>query len=134
GNARFNWLSDTIDSARSADIPWVIVAMHKVCLSIGRKECGIGPDLMNLLIEKKVDLVLQAHDHNYQRTKQLTTNDSCPEVPTASFKRQCVAGEQSGDVYYHGAGTVFVVAGMGGKELYEVDPQRNVGDYFAAWM
>jgi hypothetical protein len=39
--------------------------MHKVCLSASGKSCEVGRDLINLLIEKRVDLVLQAHGLAY---------------------------------------------------------------------
>lgn len=65
GSTHYNWLASTIDSARNASIPWVVVGMHKVCITTGDKSCEIGPDLMHLLVNKRVDLVLQAHEHNY---------------------------------------------------------------------
>jgi hypothetical protein len=76
GSPHYKWTASAIDGARAAGIPWVIVGMHKVCLSTGSSTCseGIGNDINNLLISKKVDLVLQGHDHSYQRSKQ-------PHVP-----------------------------------------------------
>src|SRR3989441_5830701 len=71
GTAHYNWASNTIDSARAAGITWVIVGMHKVCITMGTMLCEVGNDIMNLLVSKKVDLILQAHDHDYQRSKQL---------------------------------------------------------------
>ena len=71
GTTHYNWVSNTIDSARATGIKWVIVGMHKNCISMGRMTCQIGPDIFNLLVSKKVDLILQGHDHNYQRSKQL---------------------------------------------------------------
>ena len=70
-NEHYQWVAKTIDDARAADIPWVIVGMHKNCLSVGEYYCNIYQELMSLLVEKKVDLVLQAHDRTYQRTRQL---------------------------------------------------------------
>src|SRR4051794_19461812 len=71
GSARYNWTAAAIDGARSADIPWVVVGMHKPCLSLGEYNCDIGTDLMQLLMTKRVDLVLNGHEHLYQRTDQL---------------------------------------------------------------
>ena len=45
--------------------------MHKPCLSMGEYACDPGADLVNLLLQKKVDVVLSGHEHIYQRTKQL---------------------------------------------------------------
>jgi hypothetical protein len=38
----YAWLSSTIDSARSAGIPWVAVGTHDVCITAGIKPCDIG--------------------------------------------------------------------------------------------
>ena len=62
GSSHYVWTASTIDGARSGSIPWVIVGMHKVCLSAGMFECHIGaylsirPDIIQLLIEKHVDV------------------------------------------------------------------------------
>ena len=66
-----DWLKARIDEAKSQGL-WTIVGMHKNCLTIGQKSCEIGADLLNVLIARKVDLVLQGHDHGYQRSKQLS--------------------------------------------------------------
>lgn len=34
-NSHYRWLGAVIDAARTARLPWVIVAMHKNCLSVG---------------------------------------------------------------------------------------------------
>jgi hypothetical protein len=128
GNPHYAWVAQRIDDARAAGIPWVVVGMHKVCLSLGSKSCEIGADLMNLLISKRVDLVLQGHDHNYQRSKQLTC------AVEASFVSACVADDGSDGVYPKGAGTLFVIAGAFGKSLYDIETGDSEVGYFARWM
>lgn len=125
GDSHSTWVSNTIDSARAAGIPWIIVGMHKNCLTIGVKWCEIGEGLMNLLITKRVDLVLQGHDHNYQRTKQLTcaTRDS--------FNSSCVANSTNNLI--KGEGTVFLITGAGGNGLYDINASDSEVGYFAAW-
>jgi len=122
GDADYNYVSDAIDSARTTGISWVVAGMHKVCITAGSKGCEIGADLMNLLLDKKVDLVLQAHDHNYQRSKQLT----CAQVD--SFDPSCVRPEQSS--FGRGAGTVFVISGTGGQGTYSIDSSDPEYPYF----
>src|SRR3712207_8283027 len=68
--------SKAIDDARAADIPWVIVGMHKNCLSVGEYYCNIYQELMSLLVEKKVDLVLQAQDRKSTRLNSSHANIS----------------------------------------------------------
>jgi hypothetical protein len=112
----------------------VIVGMHKNCLSVGVYYCNIYQELMSLLVEKRVDLVLQAHDHTYQRTRQLATGASCAIVKVDSFDDGCVADSGEDDVYSRGSGTVFVVTGTAGAELYKVNPHDPEAGYFVEWM
>ncbi len=130
GNAHYQWLASAIDDARAAGIPWVVVGMHKVCISMGVKDCSVGDALMNLLIDdKRVDLILMAHDHDYQRSKQLT----CSEED--SYSAACVVDDGADGEYSKGAGTVIVINGaFGGGAFASVDPGDSEADYFAAWM
>jgi len=131
GTARYQWLAGVIDGARSAGIPWVVVGMHEVCLSAGRYGCDIGTDLMNLLVEKRVDLVLQGHDHNYQRSKQLRLDaTTCPAV-TLTYDADCVVDDGSDNVYPKGTGSVFVIDGVFGQTGYSVSENDPQAPYFA---
>ena len=56
------------------------MGMHKVCLTMGIKSCEIGASLLNVLIDRKVDLIIQGHDHSYQRSKQLALGPNCTAV------------------------------------------------------
>ena len=130
GSPHFEWLADTIDDARAESIPWVVVGMHKVCISIGIKPCEVGDALMDLLIDqKRVDLILMAHDHDYQRSKQLV----CSNVET--FSAACVVDDGADGQYSKGTGTVIVIAGMfGGGSFASVNRGDSEAGYFAAWM
>ena len=132
GSPEYKWLVSAIDSARNAGTPWIAVGMHKVCISTGVKPCEIGRDLMNLLVSKHVDLVLQGHDHNYQRGKQLALNGAtCPAVPAGSFDPDCVIDDGSDNGYFKGAGTVFLISGSFGLCCYHVDAADPEAGYFA---
>jgi 3',5'-cyclic AMP phosphodiesterase CpdA len=133
-NEHYEWLEKTIDDARAADIPWVIVGMHKNCLSVGEYYCDIYQELMSLLVEKKVDLVLHAHDHTYQRTRQLATGSSCTVVEVDSFDEDCVVDSGEDDAYTKGSGSVFVTTGTAGEGLYETNPDDPEAGYVVKWM
>lgn len=133
GNANYQWVARTIDDARAAGMRWVIVGMHKSCLSMGPYYCNIYADLMNLLIDRKVDLILQAHDHSYQRTKQLATGSSCKELAIDSFDPGCIANGDNNS-YAKGRGTIQVIVGTGGQPLYEINRQDSEAGYFVRWM
>jgi hypothetical protein len=124
GSSHYKFVSSAIDSARSAGIPWVVVAMHKNCLTTGTVHtfCETGLDIQNLLLSKKVDLVLNAHEHNYERSKQL----SC--FQRGSYNGTCVA--DPGPAYPKGSGPVFVTQGTGGEGNYAIS--NPISQYFAA--
>jgi hypothetical protein len=128
GTPHYAWLSDAIDDARLSRLPWVVVGMSNACVTMGIKSCDGGPDLMSLLISRKVDLVLQGDDHNYQRSKQL----GCAVV--GSYVPDCVGDDGSDDRYEQGAGTVFVVSGTFGRSLYKVSAADPEAGYFVKSM
>ncbi len=135
GSPRYTWTAKAIDGARSAGVPWVIVGMHKNCIAAGEHECEIGPDLLNLLIEKKVDLILQAHTHNYERSKQLVLNSgSCPAINEHVYIPACVAHDGADGQYRKGDGAVLVISGTGGRDLDSFNSSNPLAQYFAARM
>src|SRR3990172_8366396 len=78
---------------------------------------------MTLRADKRVDLVLSGHDHNYQRSHQIATNPlTCPTVPRTVFDPDCVVDGGADGAYAKGAGTVFVVSGGFGKGWYPINP------------
>ena len=132
GTAHYTWLANTIDDARADGIPWVIVGFHFPCLTAGNYACGAGPALMNLLVDKRVDLVLHGHEHSYQRTKQLALDPAtCPSIAATGYNPGCVADDGLDGVYPKGAGTVDMIVGTFGRGLYKVDRTDPEGPYFA---
>jgi hypothetical protein len=128
-----NWLKARIDEAQSKGL-WTIVSMHKVCVTAGEKSCEIGAELFNLLLERKVDLVLQGHEHGYQRSKQLSLNADCPALKPNNFNASCVSDDGSDGVYRRGAGPVIVISAAFGRDPYTVHPDDPEALYIATWM
>ena len=131
GTPRYAWTSAAIDGARTAKIPWVVVGMHIPCLSLTSRTCGSGPDLMNLLVSKRVDLVLMGHNHLYERTKQLARSTTCQRIAPGTTSQTCIA--DAGSNLVQGRGTVFATVGTGGtglQSLNTADPERP---YFSTW-
>jgi hypothetical protein len=132
GGRDYNWLSQQIDGARSAGIPWVIVGMHEFCIAIGNLPCTIGSALEDLLVSKKVDLVLQAHHHIYQASKQLALNSTtCPSITVTSYNAACVVNAST--QMSKGAGSVFVLTGTGGTSLATLTTPGPQQGYFRTW-
>lgn len=134
GNRNYRWLAAAVADARAAGLRWVIVGMHKNCLSVGVNYCNIYQDLLSLLVELKVDLVLHAHDHVYQRSHQLATSPACREVTVDDSSRRCVVDDGQDGLYTKGDGAVFVTVATAGSHLYEVDPEDPEAGYMARWM
>jgi PKD repeat protein len=132
GTARYQWTAAAIDGARAAGIPWVVVGMHKPCLSVGEYTCESGQALNDLLLQRKVDLVLAGHEHLYQRSKQLALATGCAGLATGTYDADCVV--DSDDQLSKGAGTVYVTSGTGGVVLRDIDTSDTEAPYFAKLM
>lgn len=125
GSPEQTWLIDTIQSAKEEG-DWVVVATHEDCITIGVKQCEIGQRFAQLLVDQGVDLVLQAHDHTYQRTHALA---SVIEGSVGS-----IADSGADGVYARGAGTVFVIAGIGGESIYPCShSDSELGNFAVHW-
>jgi hypothetical protein len=116
---------DAIDGARAAGVPWVIVGMHKNCISVGAHPCEVGTDIMSLLIERRVDLILQSHDHNYQRSHQL----GC--ITIDSVDPGCIVDDGADGDYPSGNGPIIVINGEFGRPLYGVSSKDLEAGYIA---
>ncbi|TMB69622.1 MAG: DNRLRE domain-containing protein, partial [Chloroflexi bacterium] len=134
GSSHYNWTASAIDQARARGIKWVVVSMHEYCITLVSASCSIGPDITNLLINKKVDLVLQAHDHAFNRSKQLALRTGCSRVNPGSYDPDCVVDTGSDGSYGKGAGTVILTVGVGGKSINSVDTRDAEAPYFTRWM
>ncbi|MFM2438907.1 MAG: hypothetical protein RLZ55_1732, partial [Actinomycetota bacterium] len=132
GDVHYTWTAAAIDSARAKGISWVMVNNHYPCLGMAAYACVMPHDFYDLLQDRRVDLVVDGHDHAYMRSHQLAGGSvGCPRIPTSGFDADCVA--DSDNAYAAGRGTVFATVGTGGRALRPVnlaDPDRP---NFAAW-
>lgn len=131
GSARFEWTRQAIEGAREAGIRWVVVGMHKPCLSVGNYGCDPGPELVDLLVSSGADLVVSGHEHLYQRTVQLGLGDGCPSIAPQRISGACATDD--GASMDQGRGTVFVTVGTGGTALRDVHTDDPDAAYFGAW-
>ena len=121
------WLEQTVTDARAQGIPWVVVGMHKLCVSGATKTCEIGDSVMDwLLAPGRADLVLHGHSHSVQRSHQLVCVD--PDTVTAA----CIVDSDGHHV--GGDGEVLLIGGTFGRSADEVDTGDSEIGYFAAWM
>jgi PKD repeat protein len=132
GTPRYEWTRARIDEARADGIPYVVVGMHKPCLSTGEYACDPGADITNLLVNRKVDLVLSGHEHLYQRTKQVAHGPGCPAIVPGTYDADCVVDADNALVA--GAGTVFMTIGSGGVGLRANHPTDPEAPWFVSTM
>ena len=79
------WVQNAINQAKINQTPWIIVGTNKSCISMGESTCQMGSDLLNLLIDKHVDLVLQSGDSAYMRSGLLMNNNQCTNITPTNF-------------------------------------------------
>ncbi len=131
GDSHYEWLSDAIDEARAAGIQWVVVSAHYPCVSVGTNGCVSGRDFYDLMLAKKVDLVLHGHEHAYMRTHQLRSGvPGCDALSVGTADPDCVA--DSDDSFQAGRGTVFATVGTGGTPLRDINSADAEAGYFAS--
>ena len=133
-STRYLWTQSAIEQAHSLGIPWVIVAFHKSCIAAGEHACETGTDILNLLLSEKVDLILNAHTHNYERSNQLAPTESCSGIQLHSYDPGCIVHNGADGKYQRGAGPVLVIQGTGGRELDAFNQDDPYSGYFAAHM
>lgn len=133
GTQGYKFVTSAIDSARAAGIPFIIVGMHMYCLSMVNYPCAASPDLMNMLVSKKVDLYLQAHDHAYARSYPLALKGSCTSIPVTSFNPDCVADTDPTGQFAAGTGTILATVGSGGRSLNS-ESNTTTAPYFQRFM
>ncbi|HEY6793007.1 MAG TPA: metallophosphoesterase family protein [Trebonia sp.] len=71
-NAQTRWLEETLRQARADDsVDWVVVQMHQSALSSSTDngcDVGIRQAWLPLFDQYEVDLVVNGHDHDYERS------------------------------------------------------------------
>jgi hypothetical protein len=117
-----DWVLARLDEAERAGL-WTIVGMHKVCITTGDKSCDVGQQTIEELIDHGADLILQGHEHNYQRSHQL----GCIEEGTVPDA--CIVDTDSDFIAERG--TVIAIAGWVGKAGYDVSASSPEAGYFA---
>ena len=146
GNAHFVMLNDTVDDAAvlggaqadwmRADLmavdrtatPWVFAVHHRgfyTCGSTHSPDTGLRAAWQPVFDEFAVDMVLTGHNHVYERSEPIRGLSGTDGVVAAS-------GADGEPTYAAGvaSGTVYVVAGGVGAELYGVAndcPTQHVG-------
>lgn len=117
---QYEFIKDDLKRAyENKSINWIIVYSFRSFYSSNTTHPGLDElqDLYHPLFDKYgVDVVLQAHNHNYQRTYPLNYNDTRTFTPIITDK-------QTEKYEYDTKGPIFVTIGTGGEDLYEFTNQ-----------
>jgi hypothetical protein len=118
GSEQYNFVvTDLRSSASNPDIKWIVVSVHSPFYSSPNacedSNCAGIEELREtyhpLFDKYEVDLVLQAHVRNYQRSFPLEFNQESPSKPIVTSTNK---GE-----YHNSNGIIFAIVGTGGGEL-----------------
>ena len=136
GGAQTAWLERTLAAARRDDsIDWIIVQMHQCACSSSAtgngSDLGIRQQWLPLFDQYQVDLVLNGHDHDYERSFPVRGADADAGHEAASgavvntLRPHPVTTTDNG-VFDTSQGTVHLILGCGGTDAnlddYGVDP------------
>jgi len=118
---QYQFVKNDLKLARdNKSINWIIVYSFKPFYSSNTTHPG-EDELRNFyhpLFDKYgVDIVLQAHNHNYQRTYPITFNETNPSSPI-------VLNKDKQNLYNDPKGPIFVTVGTAGAPLYNFTSQR----------
>jgi hypothetical protein len=121
GSNQYNFVKQDLEKAsQNKDIHWTVVTTYGpfyTSPSTHKAEKDLR-DIYHPLFEKyNVDLVLQAHNHNYQRTYPISYNS------TGDSSEPIVTNQNTTGYNSHTDGTVFALVGTGGESFYPLTSQ-----------
>ncbi len=97
------WLQNTLSTARaSTTVDWIVVQMHQCALSSSTDngcDAGIRQAWVPLFDQYEVDLVLNGHDHDYDRSYPVRGFVPAPYAGTSTWKGSANTGWPSNYVY-----------------------------------
>ena len=132
GGAQTAWLENTLAAGRGDEsVDWIIIQMHQCAASSSAtgngSDLGIRQQWLPLFDRYEVDLVLNGHDHDYERSFPVRGADADVGHETASgavvntLRPHPVTTTDSG-MFDTSRGTVHLILGCGGTDA-------NLDDY-----
>jgi hypothetical protein len=113
---QYKFIKNDLEAAsQNPDVKWIVVYSYRPQYSSSTEHPG-NRDLRNAfhpLFEKyDVDLILQAHNHNYQRTY--------PIIPSALSSPNPTITDSNSNTYQNPEGQIYLTVGTGGAELHSL--------------
>jgi hypothetical protein len=122
-------LNDLQAASTNPNVKWIILYLHKPmytspnecssgsCSNTGSENTNLRNWLGPLIDQYGVDLILQGHVHNYQRSYQLKYDPGSPSSPTI--------GSNNANTYTEGNGAVFAIVGTGGVNFHALSGKAS---------
>jgi len=130
GSAQRTFVQNDLQSASTnPSVKWIILYLHKPlytspnecssssCSNTGSENTNIRNWLGPLIDQYGVDLVLEGHVHNYQRSYQLKYDAGSPSSPTI--------GSNNANTYTEGNGAVYAIVGTGGVNFHALSGKAS---------
>ena len=134
GSSQYNFvISDLQSASQNPNIKWIIVNIHKQMYTspntCGSSSCSnTGTDATNLrniyhakFDQYGVDLVLNGHLHNYQRTFPIKYDPGSPSSPTVT--------DSASTDYVDPQGEIFATVGTGGINFHALSGKSSFVKY-----
>lgn len=134
GSSQYNFVDNDLKTAAAdPNIKWIIVNYHKLmytspntCSSSSCKGSSTLRDTYHPLFDKYgVDLVLQAHVHNYQRTFPLKYNTNSHSNPTKTSTGTSTYTDPQGEIFATVGTGGINFHGLSGKSSFVVKQQAQ---------
>ena len=130
GSAQRNFVQNDLQAASTnPNIKWIIVYLHKPmytspntcssssCSNTGSENTNLRNGFHPMFDQYGVDLVLQGHVHDYQRTFTLKYDPGSPSSPTIT--------SNNANTYTEGNGAVFAIVGTGGVNFHALSGKAS---------
>ena len=126
GSEQYEFVNNDLSKVSSdPNIDWIVVYFHSLAYTSpadtgkgNRAEKELRETYHPLFDKYDVDIVLQAHNHNYQRSYPIIFNNDEPKEPI-------VTDNSNSDNFNDPEGQIFVTAGTGGAEIYPLTGQAD---------
>jgi hypothetical protein len=133
--AQVRWLESQLKKWRgSPGVDFIVAFFHECAFSTCNghsSDGGVRSALAPLFAQYQVDLVIQGHNHVYERTNPLRY-DAATNSAVSSKQAVAVSPEEPAVVYPALDGTTYVVAGTAGTPAYAWSGPRESNRNFAA--
>ena len=123
GGAQADWLRDDLSKVDREQTPWVFAVHHRpfyTCLSTHRPDTSLRAAWQPIFDQFEVDIVLNGHNHVYERSNPIRGLESGQGVVSAAGANGVPLIQREGSGSGRPSGTLYIVAAGVGAPLYGV--------------